>query len=165
MPFARRRLEHGGALSQGKRKTIRPIDPRKSIHLVLRSSRARGEWSFFRPAQQKRVKAIVTEQAKRFCVRVYQYANSGNHLHLLIKAPTRKSFQGFLKTISGLIARAVTGAKKGNSQGKFWDALAYTRVVEWGKAFFAAQFYVLQNEMEAAGVWSRKLLKPKFKGT
>ncbi len=54
-----------------------------------------------------------------------------------------------------MIARIVTGAKKGSAFGRFWDALAYSRVVEWGRAYFIAKYYVIQNEMEAEGIWQR----------
>ena len=35
----------------------------------------------------------------------------------------------FLKTFAALLARQITGAKKGNKFGKFWDGLAYARVL------------------------------------
>ena len=150
------RLDHGGSIRTGRRKLMRPIDPKKSIHLVLHSTRAYGAWSMLRPKHFKRVRGVVDLNAKRFRVRVYQYANVGNHLHILVKVKKREDFQGFLRAISGTIARMITGAKKGNPVGRFWDALAFTRVVSWRREFLAAKFYVIQNEMEAEGIWSRK---------
>lgn len=35
----------------------------------------------------------------------------------------------FLKSFAATLARAITGAKKGNKFGKFWDGLVYTRVL------------------------------------
>jgi hypothetical protein len=54
----------------------------------------------------------------------------GNHIHLKIKITDRKYFQNFLRTVTALIARKVTGAAKTKRFGKFWDALAFTRVVK-----------------------------------
>jgi len=105
-------------------------------------------------------------------VRIYQYANSGNHLHLLLRAKTRRGFQRFLRTFSALVPRIVTGAKKGmpivardpKGHGKFWDALAYTRIASWGRHFFNGRYYVIRNELEAEGAVSyrprRKPLRP-----
>lgn len=108
-----------------------------------------------RPGTQVRLKKLEARVARRWGVRVYRSANSGNHLHLLVRAPTRDQFQGFLREFSGLAARLVTGAKKGNPFGKrFWDALAYSRIVEWGRAYFEAKYYVIQNELEAEGFWT-----------
>ena len=56
---------------------------------------------------ERRVRHLVHDTARRFRVRIYQYANSGNHLHLLIQAKDRLFFARFLRTLTGLIARAV----------------------------------------------------------
>lgn len=84
-----------------------------------------------------------------FGVRVYRFAIAGNHIHLLVKAPNRKSFQGFLRKLSGSIAQLVTKARKGNPVGRFWDALAFSRVISWGKDFKSVNFYIQKNLIEA----------------
>lgn len=53
----------------------------------------------------------------------------GNHLHLKVKFKDRRRFQQFLKSFSALLAREITGAKKGNPFGKFWDGLVFTRIL------------------------------------
>lgn len=53
----------------------------------------------------------------------------------------------------------MTGARKGDRKAKFWDALAYSRVVAWGRDYFNSYYYVIQNELESLGVWSRTLKK------
>lgn len=88
-------------------------------------------------------------------IRIYELANVGNHLHLLIRFGNRIAFQRFLRTLSGLIARRVTGAKKGNPVGKFWEKLAFSRIVRFGKDFEGVRDYIELNEMEAQEVWSR----------
>ncbi len=50
-----------------------------------------------------------------------------------------------------MVAMKVTGARKGRV-AQFWSRTAYTRLVEWGRAFLAARKYVVQNQLEAAGV-------------
>jgi REP element-mobilizing transposase RayT len=130
---------------------MRPLDPRRPLHLVLRSSRARGSWSLH--VHERRTRELVHRLARKFGVRVYRFANSGNHLHLLVKAPTREASQNYLRALAGMLARAVTGARKGRPiVGKFWDHLAFSRVVAWGKDFTRTRRYVITNEIEAAGM-------------
>ncbi len=143
----------GGENARGKRKERRPIATKRAMHLVLKSSEAVGRNSFLAPAHSLFVKNQVSDQSARWGVRVFEFSNNGNHLHLLIQARDRVGFRGFVRTLSALIARHVTGACKGKAAGKrFWDSLPFTRIVEWGRAFWRAKNYVVQNQLEAAGV-------------
>ena len=67
------------------------------------------------------VDEFVKRIAERHGVNVYRYANVGNHLHLLVKTPTRAAFRRFLRDLAGTVATIVTGAKKSNPVGRFWD--------------------------------------------
>jgi REP element-mobilizing transposase RayT len=106
----------------------------------------------------------VEKLSKRWGVRVYRYANVGNHIHLLIKVPSRTVWQRFLRELAGGIAIIVTGAKKGaalarNNTGRgFWDGLAFTRIVSFGRDFDGVARYVIKNLFEAMGVPMKKLL-------
>ena len=155
------RTKHGGDLYQGLRKESRPFDPRRPLHLTLRSERAKGDWSLLDHKHDRRIRHLVYRFAEKNRVKIYKYANSGNHLHLLVQAKQHQDFKNFLKTISGLIARTVTGARKGKPVGKFWDALAWTRIVNWGHDFKRVVDYVLMNEMEGAEVWHRSWSRPR----
>src|SRR3989338_8692019 len=146
----RLRLDFGGSSLKGNAKKARPLDRKKPIHLVMRSSIAKGEKSFLRNG--KRVRGIVRRQAKRFGVRIYEFAVVGNHFHLLVRITTPQTFKGFLRAVSGLIARAILGAERGAKKGiKFWDARPFTRIVEWGRGYAHAKAYVIQNRLEALG--------------
>jgi hypothetical protein len=128
------------------------------MHLVLRSSQARGERSFLRPGGRARlIERLVRKQGREKGVRIYRFANSGNHLHLLVLPRSRKGYRAFVRAISGLIARLALGAERGRAQmaqgARFWDARPYTRIVEWGRAFHVACHYVRLNELEAPGFW------------
>ena len=146
------RTEHGGAVRRAQRKLKRPFDPKNTLHLILKSSRAKGEWSFSRVKNGRQIKHWVFQLARKNRVKVYRLANSGNHLHLLVKAETRQDFQSYLRALTGIISRLVTGAKKGNPIGRFWDALAYTRVVKWGRDFKNVTYYLIRNELEELGI-------------
>jgi len=142
---------HGGSLAKGKRKTERPFNPKKPIHVVLRSTRAKGKYSFLHLKNKTNVDSTVYDQAMKCGLTLYNYSNNGNHLHLVLRAKTQECLQKFLRSVTGVIARKVTGAKKGNPKGKFWDSLVFSRVSEWGKPHENLQNYVIRNILEAAG--------------
>jgi len=160
-------LEHGGQLRKGRRKTARPIILKRPLHLVLRSTMARGSRSMLAPAHEDRVRAIVDRAAEKYDIRLHRFVNVGNHLHLLVQTRTRKAFQGFLREIAGAIAMLVTGSRKSNPielitsacapRERFWDLLAYTRVVNWGRDFARLKTYFIKNHFEAAGLLSRRM--------
>jgi len=135
----------------GKRKLARPIDLRTPLHVVLRSARARESWSLRKQQNARRVERTLRRFAKRYGLRVYRFANAGNHLHILIKSRCRLGVQNFLRAFAGVTARLVTGARKGLAVGPFWDFLSYSRIVRWGRDFRGVRAYVARNELEAMG--------------
>jgi len=149
--------EFGGSLlKKSHAKNPRPISTKHSMHLTLRSSKARGEKSFL--ANRKRstlIESKVRSHAKKFGVQIYRYANVGNHIHLLVRATYRKGFISFLRAISGVIARIVLGAERGRAKLKeaaqFWDQRPWTRILAWMKDFENVKKYVQQNFNEAMG--------------
>jgi REP element-mobilizing transposase RayT len=146
-------LQHGGDTRKGKRKIARPIDPKRPLHLTLKSSRAQGAWSLLHPKHCRGLELKSRSIAQRHDVAVYRFVNVGNHLHLLVKARNRRSFQGFLRELSGALAMMVTGAKKGKPAGRFWDSTAWSRVVNWGRDFRGALNYLIKNIFEALGYY------------
>lgn len=149
----RKQTAFGGDLSTGKRKVARPIATKKPMHLCLKSSVARGELSLLRKNYSSVIERMLRRYSHRFQVRVLETANAGNHLHLLVQAKTRDGFRNFLRSFSGALAMAVTGARKGRGLGKrFWDALAFSRIVEWGRDFWNVRRYLVLNRDEASGV-------------
>lgn len=143
------RLDHGGELARGKRKSARPIDTKRALHLVFRSSHARGAQSFIR--HRARVTAILDGAKSRFGITVYRFSINSNHLHLVIRGRKRHLIQNFLRTFAGVLARAMTGARRAAAAGKFWDVPVWSRIVDWGRAFRVALSYVRKNTLEAAG--------------
>jgi REP element-mobilizing transposase RayT len=140
---------HGGANSEGRRKTARPLATKKPMHFIFRSSRAKGKWSFLNHGDG--VKNALEATAKRFHVKVHRFANVGNHIHLLVQAKRREDLQNFLRVFPQAVAFLVTKARKGHTIGKFWDALAFSRIVEWGRDWKTMVDYVSKNFLEAYG--------------
>lgn len=144
--------EHGGEHSKGKRKQARPIDTKKAIHVTFRSSRAKRHWSLLHPRHSRKIYELINQLARKHDVRVYRSVNAGNHVHLLLRSKTRKSFQDYLRELAGRIVQVVTGARKGFSVGRFWDLLAYSRIVSWGREFDNLHRYLIKNLFEAMGL-------------
>lgn len=144
----------GGSLLKGNARSRRPIKPGQALHLVLRSSMAVGRQSFLRNHHVLPIKEIIRKQALHFGVRIYRFANSGNHLHLLVlPARERTQFIGFLRAISGLIARFILKSERGtpNTSGKFWDSRPFSRIVSFGDAFKRCARYLEKNVFEIWG--------------
>ena len=152
------RTEHGGAVRRHRRKLERPVSVRRPMHVVLTSHRARGPLSL--REHDRAVRDALRAMAHRFGIRIYDFANVGTHLHLLIRARRRESFQGFLRSFAGIVARRVTGARRGRPSGRFFSGIAWSRVVAWGRDYLGVRHYVFRNEIEgASGARVRRALE------
>jgi len=89
------RLAHGGELAVKRRKIIRPLDPRRPVHITMRSTRAKGRYNFRN--HQLTVKKIIETAARRSRVKLHKFANVGNHLHILVSFKSRESCQRFMR--------------------------------------------------------------------
>ncbi len=163
--------EHGGETyaKSGRRKTARPFDPEKPLHITMRSSLAVEERSMLHPKRARIIKNIVYAAAKRQRIEIKKYVCVGNHLHILLQTKARRMIQArpalraFLREVGGLVARVVTGAEKGHplnwstqkrrgdskEKPRFWDYLAWSRVVTWGRDLLGVGKYFLKNEYDA----------------
>jgi REP element-mobilizing transposase RayT len=145
--------EFGGALlGKGHAKRARPLSTKQAMHVVMRSSLAKGAWSLRTSRNLKAIERSLKKISGRFGIKVYRYAIVGNHIHLLIKLSNRFTFAPFIRAFTGMVAMLVTGSSKIKMlTEKFWDAVPWSRIVEWGKAYGVVKAYVFQNEMEACG--------------
>lgn len=150
---------YGGELRKTRkgRSAGRPLDSRNTMHLVLRSSQAKGEKSFLRSKNRAAVQRIVNKFSNKYGIKILSLANVGNHLHFHIKLSTRHGYKPFIRAVTAAIAMAVTGVNrwnKTNGKTKFWDYRPFTRVVVGFKAFLGLRHYVEINQLEGLG-WSR----------
>lgn len=143
--------EHGGDVRRGKRKLARPIATKRPMHVVFRSSKARGEKSFLHRRNKGEIHLLLLETAERFGIKVFRYENVGSHLHLVIQGRKREAIRAFLRVFPQKIMFQVTGARKGSPRGRFFDTIAYSRVVNWGREFDVLMNYLWKNAMEALG--------------
>src|SRR5262252_5170296 len=146
-----RRTEHGGDGVRGRRKLERPVSTRRPMHVVMTSHRARGLWSLRK--HDRTVRDVLRRMARRFDVRIYDFANVGSHLHLVLRARRRDAFQNFLRSFAGVLARRVTGAERGRRAGPFFSGLAWSRVVSWGRDYLGLRHYVSKSNRRRRGTW------------
>ncbi|MCC7403299.1 MAG: hypothetical protein IT288_02785, partial [Bdellovibrionales bacterium] len=142
------RTQHGGVETKGHRKLERPLSTTRPIHLVLKSHKATGCLSFLTHKNKPVVEGIIREKARKFGVRICQFANVGNHLHLKIRIASRPLFQAFLVSVTTLIARTLTGARRGKKFGKFWQGQAFTRVLVSRREELNLFGYIKANQIE-----------------
>lgn len=128
------------------------------MHLVLRSSHARGDWSFRRSPHRKLVASVVKKFAGKFGVRLLSVANVGNHIHLHIQLTNRYTYAPFIRAITSAIAMGVTGISRwtrtvgdGRKNIRFWDRRPYSRIVVGFKDFLGLRDYIQINQWEGFG--------------
>jgi REP element-mobilizing transposase RayT len=147
--------EYGGDLYKTRRGRLgrRPLATRQTMHLVLKSTRAKGDLSFRKSKNAQAIKRIVDRFTKKYGIRLISLANVGNHLHFHIKLGNLRTYSPFIRAITAAIAMAVTGRSRWNkADGKFWDRRPFTRVIVGFRSWLNLQDYVRVNQMEGAGV-------------
>ncbi|MEQ1664496.1 MAG: hypothetical protein ABL927_03880 [Bdellovibrionales bacterium] len=167
----------GSYLKKSNPKTARPLSVKRTMHLVIRSSKATGARSLLHKSRQ--VFDIMYRQSQLHGVKIYRYANGGNHLHLVILPRSAIAFKKFIRATTGLIARLILGIERGpakfsktvraqydkSNNINFWDQRPFTRIVEWGRDFKNMCKYLMQNTLEATGFIKYKPRMTKYSST
>jgi hypothetical protein len=138
----------GGSRLKSHPKQARPLSTKAPIHLVLRSENARGARSFLRVP--KKARGIFEKTCAKRGIRIYRYANVGNHFHVILRLTKLFQWKPFIRELTSRLAALVDGP------AKFWTGRPFTRLLHgWGKNFRTAINYVVLNQMEAAGLLTR----------
>ncbi len=112
--FKTEKSDYGGSLRSTRRGRAhaRPLAVKTTMHLILRSSKATGAYSFRNPKHEKNIRRIIEKFAFVYGVKVISIANAWNHLHLQIKLSNRFTYTPFIKAVTGSIAMSVTGRSR-----------------------------------------------------
>jgi REP element-mobilizing transposase RayT len=128
----------------------RPFARQAPVHVILRSERAKGKHSLW--LFDRKIQHILNEESSRVGAHLMALANSGNHVHLIVRFPSPQAQKRFLRAAAGLVARLVLGAKKATRKlkegEKFWAGRPFTRIVDWGKALTHLRRYLVVNSQE-----------------
>ena len=150
--------QYGGDLltTRKARSAGRPLDTKNSMHLVLRSTKARGPWSFLKEPNRKAIREILLRFSKKYGIRIQSIANVGNHLHLQIRLSNRRNYTPFIKAVTAAIAMAITGVNRWTQNSgeklKFWDRRPFTRVIFGFTGILSLRNYIRLNQLEGIGI-------------
>jgi len=154
----KRKSPYGGILRNTRkgRTGPRPLSTLHSMHLTLRSSKARGDLSFVKPTNANAIEQLLKKFSKKYAVRLISVANVGNHLHIHFKLGIRSFYLPFIKAITSAIAMAVTKCSRLNrleDRGikHFWDYRPHTRFVIGFRGWLGITDYIEINKLEGLG--------------
>jgi REP element-mobilizing transposase RayT len=153
-PYPSNIKEYGGALQTTRkgRQGPRPVSVYDSMHFVVRSTHAKGKWSFRTPKNFQRIEKILRSFTLKHGVDIYSQAIHFNHLHIHAKVSSVKGYKRFIRAITAAIAMAVTGMSRWNPLDlKFWDRRPYSRIVRGLAEEVRLQDYIEINKYEANG--------------
>lgn len=106
------------------------------------------------------VNETVRSVARKHDVKIFKYANVGNHLHLLIQLRHVREWPAFIRELSGRVAQIAQGISGRQKGVRFWAQRPFTRIVRgWRKPFQVVRRYIELNILEAEGFISRKETK------
>ena len=131
----------GGELNLNKRKSRRPLDPKKPLHIVLRTDSNKPVFLH----QDPLINSIMEKWAARFAIKIYESSVNANHLHLVIGFRHRALYHYFVSALSGQIALLLKIK---------WVHRPFTRIIDWGRDFKNACSYAIKNQKEAWGIIS-----------
>lgn len=140
----------GGHSFKTNAKSKRPISSKLPVHLVMRTDGRK--FSMRKPKAFILVDRIVYRTAKKYGVKIYEFANVGNHLHVLIKLRHVRDWAGFIRELSGRISQEMQSLRGPQKGENFWPFRPFTRVVaSWRKAYQDCRDYVILNRLEGDG--------------
>ena len=125
------------------------------MHLILKSSRARGAWSFSTRANREKTKTVLDKFSAKHGVRVLDLADAGSHIHLKIQVTNRFLYKPFIQAITAALMMAITGTSRWHKPlgaKKFWDHRPYTRVLALGRqpSLILRDYFVI-NRLQGMG--------------
>ncbi len=169
----KQKSDYGGTLSttRDNRQRARPLATRNTMHLVLRSSQAKGPLSFRK--HQTEIKNILKKFSQKYHVKILAFANVGNHLHLHIKLYRREQYKKFIRAITAAIMMRVTGINRWTKNatkltGRFWDLRPFTRILSsYTERLYIKDYIAINNyqnlgytKLEARFIYNWQKAKP-----
>lgn len=140
--------EFGGSLFKKQRIQKRPINISRPLHLVFKSEEVLNMGSFIK--YQNIIEIVLFKYAKKWNIKIYDYAICSNHIHMVLKARNVVELKSFLRVFSGQTAFQIQKTASFRIQN-FWSHRPYSKVLSWGQQLERTLNYVLRNRLEAQG--------------
>ena len=125
-------LEFGGTLNKGRRKKARPLDSKRSLHIVLKVTNP-----FLLLRNRITVEQLVQKVNRQFGVKVYRIGIEADHIHLSAKFTNRILYCRWIRTLTSGFVRQIPGLK--------FALTPYSRIVNWGRDFKNVCAYIHKN--------------------
>lgn len=118
----------GPLLRKAKYRTSRPITTKSPMHLILKSSKAKGSWSFLNFHNHKKIRILLIYYARKYRVQLRELSFGQQFIHMNIQVKSRKDYLKFIRVSTCAIAMKIAkvnrlnGAEKNKrNKLKFWD--------------------------------------------
>lgn len=131
-------IVHGGELVPGRRKSRRPLARKAPIHLTLKARRS------YLLEFEDEILTLARRFAEKYGVVLYDAAVNRDHLHFILRIPSREAYNRFIRVFTGALARKL---EKG-----LWLLRPFTRIGAWGRDFRNMRRYLRKNRDEARGL-------------
>jgi hypothetical protein len=135
----------GGEHLKFKRKSQRPLDFKKTTHLVLRLKPLLP--SILNP-RDKNLRKGFCKIADKYNIKLYQLVFNHTHLHAAILIPNRQAYVSFIRELTSKLVAYFTRTTKIRFKNIFLNR-PFTRIVEWGKGVRKLMNYFVKNEIES----------------
>lgn len=146
----------GGSALKSHPKRKRPLDRKLPVHLVLRAKKSVLKI----PANEVFINKTVTSAARRYGIRIYEFANVGNHIHLMIRVSKPELWRRFIREITGQISQYAQKLGARDKGEGFWLYRPFTRIVRgWKRAYRVVKDYILLNRLESEGFIDREVIR------
>jgi len=127
--------EFGGTLNKGRRKNARPLDTKRSLHLVLKCTNP-----FLLLRRRAEIEKEIYRMCRRFGLKIYRIAIQADHIHLSVRVPSRILYFRWIRGLTSSLVRKASGLK--------FALRPYSRIVSWGREFKAICNYIFANFQE-----------------
>ena len=135
----------GGQHLKNKRKSQRPLDSKKPMHLVLRLKEHLP--SLFNP-KDSQLKKGFHQIAEKYKIKTYLLVFNHTHVHAEILIPDRKSYVSFIRELTSKFVRYFTRST-GIKFRQIFENRPFTRIVSWGRGVEIMNNYMRKNERES----------------
>ena len=129
----------GGQHLINKRKSKRPLDSKKPMHLVLRLKEHLP--SLFSPKDPV-LKKGFHQVAAKYNIKTYLLVFNHTHVHAEILIPDRKSYVSFIRELTSKFVRYFTRST-GIRFTKIFENRPFTRIINWGRGVEIMNGYML----------------------
>jgi REP element-mobilizing transposase RayT len=150
-------LAYGGLFrKKAKNRGARPLTSKGTLHVVMRSSFAKGLWSFRNSKNILKLGNFIQKFSQSKGVEIISLANVGNHYHLHVRIPNRTLYKAWIRGLSSgmaMLTLGLDGLKQLKKDSKkFWDYRPFTRVINNFKSYLNLKDYIQINQLEAVGL-------------